>query len=146
MTDKEIIKALEYCCEDTSICPEDCPYYKCKGDYIPCFEKMQKDALDLINRQQEIIANISKLIIDNTYPSFDKDGKPVSIWNADGYKQIEELLKTGCKKPVASVIRCGQCRNYIAGFCTRDINGRTNMFRMSENDYCSYGERKADNG
>lgn len=43
---------------------------------------------------------------------------------------------------VVEVVRCKDCNHYIAGFCTRDINGRTNMFRMSENDYCSYGERK----
>ena len=40
---------------------------------------------------------------------------------------------------VVDVIRCKDCNHYIAGFCTRDIDGRTNMFRMSENDYCSYG-------
>ena len=61
MTDKEIVKALEYCCEDTSICPEECSYYKCKGDYITCFEKMQKDALDLINRQQAEIESWKRL-------------------------------------------------------------------------------------
>ena len=43
---------------------------------------------------------------------------------------------------VVEVVRCKDCNHYIVGFCTRDINGRTNMFRMSENDYCSYGERK----
>lgn len=47
---------------------------------------------------------------------------------------------------VVEVVRCKDCNHYIAGFCARDINGRTNMFRMSENDYCSYGERKTDNG
>ena len=47
---------------------------------------------------------------------------------------------------VVQVVRCKACKHYIAGFCARDINGRTNMFRMSENDYCSYGERKTDNG
>ena len=37
---------------------------------------------------------VSKLICDNTYPDFDKDGKAVNIWNAkDGYKQIDNLLK-----------------------------------------------------
>ena len=95
MTDKEIIKALEKCVSDSCI---GCPHYGM--NVIGCVRKTKEDAIDLINRQQEIIANISKLIIDNTYPSFDKDGKPVSIWNADGYKRIEELLKTGCKKPV----------------------------------------------
>lgn len=45
---------------------------------------------------------------------------------------------------VVEVVRCKDCKHYIAGFCTRDINERTNMFRMGEDDFCSYGERKAD--
>ena len=43
---------------------------------------------------------------------------------------------------VVEVIRCKDCKHYIANYCTRDIKGRTNMFYMTENDYCSYGERK----
>ena len=42
---------------------------------------------------------------------------------------------------VVEVVRCKDCKHYIAGFCTRDINERTNMFRMGEDDFCSYGER-----
>lgn len=89
MTDRDILNGLECCygfhCE------------KCPLKRVPdCKQKLMDESVELINRQQEIIANISKLIIYNTYPSFDKDGNPVSIWNADGYKRIEELLKTGC--------------------------------------------------
>ena len=43
---------------------------------------------------KEFAEKVSKLICDNTYPDFDKDGKAVNIWNAkDGYKQIDNLLK-----------------------------------------------------
>lgn len=50
----------------------------------------------------------------------------------------------GWNDAVDSIVRCKDCNHYIAGFCTRDINGRTNMFRMSEDDFCSCGERKAE--
>lgn len=40
------------------------------------------------------------------------------------------------------VVRCRECKHHVAGYCCRDINGRTNMFRMFDNDFCSYGERK----
>ena len=40
------------------------------------------------------------------------------------------------------VVRCRECKHHVTGYCFRDINGRTNMFRMFDNDFCSYGERK----
>ena len=43
---------------------------------------------------------------------------------------------------VVEVVRCKDCKHYIASYCTRDIKGRTNMFYMTDNDYCSYGERR----
>lgn len=45
---------------------------------------------------------------------------------------------------VAPVVHCRECKHHVAGYCCRDINGRTNMFRMFDNDFCSYGERRAD--
>ena len=62
---------------------------------------------------------------------------------------IEQLAEYGVcfgekKKDLVEVIRCKDCKHYIARYCTRDINGRTNMFLMNENDFCSYGERKAE--
>ena len=42
------------------------------------------------------------------------------------------------------VVRCSECKHHVAGYCCRDINGRTNMFRMFDNDFCSYGKRRAD--
>ena len=61
--------------------------------------------------------------------------------------QFAELIaKYLSKNDVVQVVKCKNCKHYIVGFCTRDINGRTNMFRMGEDDFCSYGERKADNG
>ena len=40
------------------------------------------------------------------------------------------------------VVHCRECKHHVTGYCLRDINGRTNMFRMFDNDFCSYGERK----
>ena len=40
------------------------------------------------------------------------------------------------------VVYCRECKHHVTGYCFRDINGRTNMFRMFDNDFCSYGERK----
>ncbi len=45
---------------------------------------------------------------------------------------------------VAPVVHCRECKHHVAGYCCRDINGRTNMFRMFDNDFCSYGDRRAD--
>lgn len=36
---------------------------------------------------------LKQSICDNTYPYFDKNGKPVNIWNTDGFDKIDELLK-----------------------------------------------------
>ena len=46
MTDKEIIKALEICHHKE--CSKDCPYLMVSK----CVDELEKDALDLINRQQ----------------------------------------------------------------------------------------------
>ena len=40
------------------------------------------------------------------------------------------------------VVHCRECKHHVTGYCLRDINGRTNMFRMFDNDFCSYGERQ----
>ena len=42
---------------------------------------------------------------------------------------------------VVEVVRCKDCKHYVAEYCTRDIKGRTNMFYMQPTDFCSYGER-----
>ena len=62
-------------------------------------------------------------------------------------KEVAEALDIAIEavKSKVDIVRCKNCNHYIAGFCTRDINGRTNMFRMGEDDFCSYGERKTDN-
>lgn len=62
-------------------------------------------------------------------------------------KEEDYYTEFGCeyfknKADVVEVVRCKDCKYYIANYCTRDINGRTNMFYMNADDFCSYGERK----
>ena len=64
-------------------------------------------------------------VLENHY--IQSNGLKIFMKHKTAVVLSEYLMENG----VASVIRCGQCRNYIAGFCTRDINGRTNMFHMS---------------
>ena len=42
---------------------------------------------------KEFAEKLKQAICDNTYPYFDKNGKPVNIWNTDGFDKIDELLK-----------------------------------------------------
>lgn len=40
----------------------------------------------------EIIEAVKKIICDNTYPSFDHNGKPVNVWKArEGYDALDAL-------------------------------------------------------
>ena len=55
---------------------------------------------------------------------------------------IENLIQKQPNADVESVVRCKDCKHYVANYCTRDIRGRTNMFYMSDNDFCSYGKTK----
>jgi hypothetical protein len=55
---------------------------------------------------------------------------------------VEDIIDDTSTADVVEVVRCKDCKYYIANYCTRDIKGRTNMFYMTENDYCSYGERR----
>ena len=57
---------------------------------------------------------------------------------------LGDLVDVFAEIPTADVVvavRCRDCKHYVSDYCTRDIKGRTNMFYMAENDFCSYGER-----
>lgn len=42
----------------------------------------------------EILRAVEQIILDNTYPHFDKDGKPCCIWKArSGYDALDALKK-----------------------------------------------------
>lgn len=59
-------------------------------------------------------------------------------WGYEGMREDLEKLPTA---DVVEAVRCKDCKYYVAEYCTRDIKGRTNMFFMQPNDFCSYGER-----
>ena len=61
MTDNEIIKALVCCANDGVNCKE-CPYEFSHTEEKWCDEVLQKDALDLINRQKAEIERLNAKI------------------------------------------------------------------------------------
>lgn len=43
---------------------------------------------------KEVAERIKQIICDHCYPDFNKDGKPINVWNAtNGYKAIDNLVK-----------------------------------------------------
>ncbi len=46
------------------------------------------------------------------------------------------------KGDFVSVVRCRECKYYVASYCTRDIKGRTHNTFMQPYDFCSYGEER----
>ena len=63
------------------------------------------------------------------------------LCDAHGYIDADDCAFFKNKADFVEVVRCEKCKHYVANYCTRDINGRTNMFRMNADDFCSYGER-----
>lgn len=59
------------------------------------FENNMKSVLEIEKKNvvKEFAEKLKQAICDNTYPYFDKNGKPVNIWNTDGFDRIDELLK-----------------------------------------------------
>ena len=59
------------------------------------FENNMKSVLEIQKKNvvKEFAEKLKQAICDNTYPYFDKNGKPVNIWNTDGFDRIDELLK-----------------------------------------------------
>ena len=71
-------------------------------------------------------------VLENHY--IQSNGLKISMKHKTAVVLAEYLMENG----VASVIRCGQCRNHIArsGRCTR------NEGIFSTSDFCSKGESK----
>ena len=70
---------------------------------------------------------------------------PAHFDNGDiryGIQLAIQTIKDTPTADVVEVVRCKDCRHYVAEYCTRDIKSRTNMFYMRADDFCSYGERK----
>ena len=92
LTDNEIIKALECCKSDTSLC-NDCPYDKI-GE---CIEKLCADSIDLINRLQaenERLTQFSGILLHNGSELF----KEIETVKAEAYKECIEKVKEEINK------------------------------------------------
>lgn len=76
--------------------------------------------------REELIKNLAKI----------KDLRTLST------KTVGQAITDALAPDVVKVVRCKECWHYVAGYCTRDIHGRTNMFRMYDSDFCSYGEKR----
>ena len=60
MTDNEIIKALECCCSAQVNACDDCPFYeRCYNNN----ERLEKEAIDLINRQEAENERLQNILI-----------------------------------------------------------------------------------
>ena len=43
---------------------------------------------------KELSERLKQAICDNTYPDFNRDGKPINVWNAKtGYDLIDQITK-----------------------------------------------------
>ena len=55
------------------------------------FEMSRKLNADTVRKMQE---RLKQAICDNTYPDFNKDGKPINVWKATtGYDVIDQIAK-----------------------------------------------------
>ena len=62
-------------------------------ELIPSIESVKADT---VRKMQE---RVKQAICDNTYPDFDKNGKPVNVWQAiSGYDLIDQIAKEMLKE------------------------------------------------
>lgn len=93
MTDFELVSVAVSC--GNGFCTRKCPFYSDDGSGC------QRKLIDMLAKKLDIVLHqrdeqkISKIILENTYPSFDMHGKPVNIWKPEGYKKIESRVKGG---------------------------------------------------
>jgi DNA repair exonuclease SbcCD ATPase subunit len=94
MEDKEIIKALECCCDELHCCSV-CPYFLQDKENDFCREDMNKDALDLINRQQAEIKEW-KRVVETWLMQHEKDKAEIERLNKaiDNYEDCLEKIET----------------------------------------------------
>ena len=84
MTDKEIIKALGMCLDLSTEC-DGCAYETTRH----CYQNLVRDALDLINRQQEKL----KVQADNIHATLKMKDVEIQRTRAEAIKEFAEKLK-----------------------------------------------------
>lgn len=103
MTDNEIVKALKYCKEHKGMCTDDCIYRAVyRGGCLPM---LQKDVINLINRQK---AEIEKY-------------KSGMIANAEVVKTLTNELKTAKSEAIKEFAHFVIDRSKNGVICTSDI-------------------------
>ena len=72
-----------------------CPLYLTDEDAEKCRVFINKESFAPKHEvAREILDEVEKIILENTYPYFDKDGKPCNIWKPrSGYDALDELKK-----------------------------------------------------
>ena len=65
------------------------------GDLVDIFAEIPTaDVVPKSEVAREIFEQVEKIILENTYPYFTKDGKPCNIWKPiSGYDALAELKK-----------------------------------------------------
>ena len=92
MTLEDIKKALECCSSDSKKSCKKCPYVTVKGF---CYNKLEKDVLDLINRQQDDIKTLKK----DKYKlqkALNQSEDYRVIAKAEAIKEFADRLKADC--------------------------------------------------
>ena len=98
-----------------------------------------KYEIDVLDANADINKIISELPAIERLPAAD-------VVSKETHEAVVKALQAMAETDVVPVVRCKDCKHYVARYCTRDINRRTNMFLMNEDNFCSCGERKTDNG
>ena len=90
MTDNEIIKALECCCDAQIECDEDCPLFNYDG---PCWDAMRFTVLSIINRQKAEIERLSRVIQTTAECAYESRQMAMKWARAEAIKGFAERLK-----------------------------------------------------
>ena len=139
MTDNEIIKALE-CCSING-----CKNCKYKGKAPDCMTVLQKDTIDLINRQKAEILELQKRIINWRA---DMDYRPDEI-KSEAIKEFAEELEYFVLNEDIEVAepKCKDYESYINGanqFRHQIKNGINSL--VKERTEVETNQRKEDEG
>lgn len=112
---EEMARDMDYGCIKRDLYPDDAKEIA-KALYLLGYRKIPEGGVVLTRKEYERLCDlayfgngeetvrketaekfaekVSQAIVDNTYPYFDKDGKPVNIWKAVlGFDKIDEICK-----------------------------------------------------
>ena len=98
---------------------------------------MKNDLRDRLAKLLKSMPTVCTLSIDCDKCEYESD------MNCVTQSQADHLITNS----VVPVVRCKDCKYFITDVFNRTMCNRLfTMFEMADSDYCSYGERSADNG